>query len=390
MSGARGHYFGGERLTWYAPAVRPAAAILLLCVGAAGCSRHAAQSDSNPKLVTPDARNASLARADVWREPDVPIERIDLSINPPGPFRDTDDVTCTFVEETVGGTTPKFRCRTRNGEIVRIKYGADNPELPAETAASRLMFALGFPVDRVFRVRTVHCFGCPADPFSALHCLQRGGSRDACLGNAQTDRAVVFDGPTIERPLEGRSIESTPHEGWSWFELDRIDPKVGGAPREEVDALRLMAVLLAHWDNKGENQRLVCPRGVREADGVCVAPIALVGDLGATFGPLKLDLQNWRHTALWADARSCVVSMKTLPYDGGTFSDHQISEKGRQMALRLLRRLSTAQIRSLFAGSGATRLNQVLTASHDPDAWTTAFLEKVNAIETGGPCPDSQ
>ena len=57
------------------------------------------------------------------------------------------------------------------------------------------------------------------------------------------------------------------------------------------------------------------------------------------------------------------------------------------MALRLLHRLSTAQIRSLFAGSGVTQLNQVVAAAHDPDAWTQAFFAKVHAIEATGPCP---
>jgi hypothetical protein len=79
--------------------------------------------------------------------------------------------------------------------------------------------------------------------------------------------------------------------------------------------------------------------------------------------------------------------MKALPYDGGTFGEHAISEEGRRLALRLLRRLSAAQIRGLFIGSGVTELDQVVAAARDPDAWTRAFLDKVAAIETAGPCP---
>ena len=373
----------------YAAVVRAGAAILLFPLLAA-CSGSTPSADTRDSLVTPKARDASLARAHVWREPDLAIERIDLSHNPPGPFRDADDVTCTFLFDAVDGTTPKFHCRTPDGSNIRVKYGPRNPELPAETAASRLMWALGFPVDHIFRVHSVRCFGCPADPFSALQCLDSGGARDGCLAGAQTDRAVTFDEPTIERRKEGRIIESAPDQGWSWFELDHIDPHLGGAPRRDVDALRLMAVLLAHWDNKGPNQRLLCPSGVPYSDGVCAAPIAMVKDLGATFGPLKVDLPNWQRTQIWADARSCVATMKALPYDGGTFAEHAISEEGRQLTLRLLRRLSVAQVRSLFSGSGVTQLNQVVAAAHDPDAWTRAFMDKVKQIETAGPCPDVQ
>ena len=270
---------------------------------------------------------------------------------------------------------------------IKVKYGTGNPELPASTAASRLMLALGFFVDPVFRVHSISCAGCPADPFTALHCVESGGARERCLAGTQNDRAVVFDSVTIEQQIEGRVIESASDQGWSWFELDRIDPRAGGSSRAEVDALRLMAVLLAHWDNKGANQRLICPAGVKLRDGVCAAPLAMVEDLGATFGPLKLDLPNWQHTPLWADTRSCVATMKALPYNGGTFAEHAISDEGRRLALRLLGRLSAAQLRGLFIGSGVTELDHVVAAARDPDAWTRAFLDKVAAIAAAGPCP---
>ena len=84
--------------------------------------------------------------------------------------------------------------------------------------------------------------------------------RRACRGPS-ADRVVTFEHALIERPLDGDKIEATKDQGWSWYELDAIDPKAGGSTRAEVDALRLMAILLAHWDNKGANQKLLCPAG---------------------------------------------------------------------------------------------------------------------------------
>jgi hypothetical protein len=376
-------------MTRNARAVTPGLAALV-CLTAA-CAGRPGDTGSTKHLVSEQTRDSVLARARVWQEPASPIERADLSLNPPGPFRDTDDVPCTFVAEDVSGTTPKFHCRTTDGLDLKIKYGEANPELPGETAASRLLFALGFPVDHLFRVHSVRCLGCPQDPFSAMQCVEAGGTRDRCFAGAKPDVAVVFNEPTIERPLEGRPVDSTPGQGWSWYELDRINPSVGGAPRAEVDALRLMAVLLVHWDNKGSNQRLICNPGSSSHgdENECPAAIALVQDLGATFGPLKVDLPNWQHTPMWKDARACVVSMKSLPYGGGTFGDHAISEEGRQFAVRLLGRLTHAQVRGLFAGSGVTRLNQIAAAAHDPDEWTRTFFDKVQAIELAGPCPSA-
>ena len=40
---------------------------------------------------------------------------------------------------------------------MKVKYGRDNAELYTEVAATRLMAALGFPVDRMFVVAAVRC-----------------------------------------------------------------------------------------------------------------------------------------------------------------------------------------------------------------------------------------
>ena len=48
-------------------------------------------------------------------------------------------------------------------------------------------------------------------------------------------------------------------QGWAWWELKDVN-----APRVDLDALRLLAVFLAHWDNKADNQRLVCMEAVRD------------------------------------------------------------------------------------------------------------------------------
>jgi hypothetical protein len=325
----------------------------------------------------------------VWAPPPVKPEAADLSRNTPGHgvFDANADVDCTFLLEPVGGTTPKFMCTLPGGERIKVKYGGPNGELPAEVAGTRLLAALGFPTDRMNRVRSVRCRGCPLFPQQALQCLARSEPAAVCLQGASTDKAVTFEPAVIERPMDGKKIEAQDDQGWSWYELDRIDPKAGGSSRAEVDALRLMAVLLAHWDNKGANQKLLCPDGAQTPGGPCRAPIAAIGDLGSTFGPSKVDLPHWKQFSIWADARACRVSMKALPFEGATFADTQISEAGRQFALKLLRPLTREQLDALFESSGVTSFPHVLAAARAPRAWTDAFLDKVHQIETGGPCP---
>jgi len=365
-----------------------------------GCSGGARQPEREPERekdkgnpeaagFTPAQRDAALAAARVWVPPATPVSSADFSRNPPGPdaFDPSADVECTFKAKRAGGTTPKFYCTLPDGDVVKVKYGEPNGEIPSEIAATRLLSALGFPTDRMYRVRSVRCKGCPPLPQQALQCLSEGGPEIVCLQGASPSREVTFDHAAIERPFPGRKIESADDQGWSWYELEKIDPGRGGSSRAEVDALRLIAVVLAHWDNKGANQRLVCPEGKARPDGSCAQPLAIVQDLGAAFGPKRMDLLNWRQAPVWADARACRVSMSTLPFRGATFTDRQISEDGRRFALKLLRGLSPSQLNTLFASAGVTAFGHVLTEAHQPQAWTDAFLAKVEAIAAGGPCP---
>jgi hypothetical protein len=339
-------------------------------------------------------RDAALKAARVWFAPKVPIGSADFSVNTPGPkgFDANADVDCTFSLEPVGGTTPKFYCTLPDGDRVKVKYSErplPNGEVPAEIAATRLLAALGFPTDRMNRVHSVRCRACPPLPQQALQCLEKGQPAALCLQGAAPDRVMTFDEAVIERPLEGDKIEATKDQGWSWHELDQIDPKAGGSSRAEVDALRLIAILLAHWDNKGANQRLVCPPGAERSDGSCRAPVAAIKDLGATFGPKRVDLEKWKDVPIWTDPAACRVSMKALPFEGATFGEAQISEAGRQFALKLLRPLTRQQLNTLFDASGVSEYPHLLPTSRTPQEWTGAFLGKVEQIASGGPCPPS-
>jgi hypothetical protein len=113
----------------------------------------------------------------------------------------------------------------------------------------------------------------------------------------------------------------------------------------------------------------------------------MIQDLGATFGPLKLDLARWSRARIWADAPSCKVSMKSLPYGGSTFPDAFISEEGRQFLASRLTRLSTAQIRALFEGARIARFSHKRASARNVDNWIRAFQAKVRAIADRAPCP---
>jgi hypothetical protein len=363
--------------------------LLLLAFGltATGCGRSS--SKSAPAAGARETREAALRSARVWRPPSPPVAQVDFAANPQGPggFQTTDEVSCRLVIRKLSGLTPKFHCEMPDGQVLKVKYGASNGELPAEVAGTRLLTALGFGADAMYVVGKVRCTGCSRFPFRSLQCLEITGLKSACFLGAGDEDVTEFDTVVIERQLEGEKIESTDDQGWAWYELEKIDPASGGSPRAEVDALRLLAVVLAHWDNKSANQRIVCLPGGERPDGSCTTPLAIIQDLGATFGPTRIDLPNWRRLPVWADRATCTVSMKTLPYEGATFPDWRISEGGRLMLHGLLEQLSTEQLTQLFTASRIVAYDHIVAEARSAAAWTRAFEDKVKQIKDAGPCP---
>ena len=347
-------------------------------------------TDDPAKAAFQAVHDEALRRAQVWQEPAIPIEEAKLGRNPGEEFAAGATVECTFKPGPIAGTTPKFDCDLGDGDRVKVKYGRPNPEVYTEVAATRLLAALGFPTDRMYVVQRVRCYGCPADPFPQLECattkVTEGAPFDECFPALDFTRYQDFPEAVIERPLKGRRIESGNQRGWSWEELKFVDEVAGGAPRAHIDALRLLAVLLGHWDNKAKNQRLLC-LDEKKADEGCARPLAMVQDLGATFGPMKLDLAHWARTRIWVDAPACRVSMRSLPYGGSTFPDAYISEDGRQFLAGLLRRLSPAQIRSLFEGARFSHYPHRRASARLIDNWVKVFQAKVRAIADRPPCP---
>src|SRR5262249_49719007 len=148
-----------------------------------------------------------------------------------------------YIQEPVGGDTPKFMCALGPGDVVKVKYGRGNGEVYVAVVASRLYWALGFGADAIYPVQ-VTCRNCPIEPWYWT-----------------TEKRVVektYEMATIERRLPGDKIESKPDEGWAWPELDQVDEAAGGAPRAQRDAMKLLSVMLQNSDTKSDNQRLTC------------------------------------------------------------------------------------------------------------------------------------
>lgn len=296
-----------------------------------GCSLATRSLDTHQS-----PRRALISRAHVWMSTDVAAQ--DLRRGPvlANGFESGATVACEYVEEKMAGSSPKFACRIGEKDVVKVKFGGTNGEVYAEVAATRLLWALGFPADRMYPVKVI-CHGCP--------------ERIAGVDQANGDRVV--DPASIERKYPGHEIREG-GEGWSWQELNEVSEEAGGAPRAQVDALKLVAVFLQHTDSKPVQQRIVCADEKKHEDG-CSRTLLMINDLGMTFGrasrtnsdpPSSSNLDGWSHMPVWKNATGCVGNLpKSL---SGTLADPVISEAGREFLAGLLTQLTDQQLNDLF------------------------------------------
>ena len=335
--------------------------------------------------VTPTASSAGTKelslRDDAFRRAAARLDPVDtVRLHP----LDQTLVSCRFIREEPSGTSAKFSCVLEGGQTIKVKYGR-NPEIQAEAAGTQLLHALGFAADDVTVVPRVRCYGCPRFPFFTMQLLSLTRTTNMLGPHGYENGYTDFEWVGVERKFAAASLETETQEGWAWFEL-----KASQAPRADVDALRLLAVFLAHWDNKSSNQRLVClDRPAPARDQRCARPLLMIQDLGATFGPEKVNLARWRDLPVWADRQHCIVSMRTLPYRGATFTDVGISEEGRLQLARPLSALDDGAVRTLFANARFPQFYGATDDTRDLDAWTAAFRSRVDQIVTAGPCPNS-
>ena len=377
----------------------------------AGCAIDSSDGDDEGKAdgtnsgklrpVTAAERLTYLANAELWHATDVPkmnlrqgqLGAVGYEANP------ATTLVCRFVEPTEdkpGGHSPKFLCeRTEDKKVLKVKYSRDelpqnaklsiNGEVYAEAVSTRLFWALGFFADRQFASK-VNCNNCPSgDPFSVY-----SGSDSSRVPVREFRNTLMEDklpGKKIEECVKRDSHDSTKclqtkeDQGWTWDELVANSR----APKEQVDALRLLAAFVYHADNKAANQRLLCVEIA--SDGSCKQSLAMVQDLGTTFGERtafsfsKADLDAWRQQPVWKNAAKCQANLSIHSLTlGGDLEDPIVSEAGRKFLADLLVQLTDAQIEDLFRGA---RIDVKDPAVTDPAArealiagWVAAFKDK--------------
>jgi hypothetical protein len=339
------------------------------------------KNSSRKTTLTDESRLAFIRRAQVWTKTDIPNMNLRTGPGGHGAFEPNQTVTCDYVETRMHGSMPKFHCAISKGDVVKVRYGAHIGEVEGSVLATRLLWALGFTADRVYPVR-VTCRGCASDPW---HRRERVSGQH------------VFDPAVIERKPPGIELHDGDRKaGWAWQELDLVDESQGGAPVEQRDALKLLAVFMQHTDTRSPQQRLLCIGDGLTDSGGCQQPFMFLHDVGKTFGhantfnrerPGSVNFDGWAQTPIWRDPAHCIGHLSRS--FTGTLGDPHISETGRSFLAGLLVQLTDQQLRDLFEVAGVERRGASSGASHSLatiDDWIAAFSRKRNEI-VAAHCP---
>jgi hypothetical protein len=169
----------------------------------------------------------------LWRAPQ-DIGSRNLFLGPGGDRMKPDLRQITFIKEEKGGYSKKFRIRDASGREWVAKVGR---EAQSETAAVRLVWAAGYETEVNYLVPRLTIPG---------------------TGTFQNVR------------LEARPDSEKRLDEWKWTK----NPFVGS---REFQGLKVMMLLLANWDIKDSNNKIIAEKGTDNLRYI-------ISDLGATFG----------------------------------------------------------------------------------------------------------
>lgn len=260
----------------------------------------------------------------MWREPE-DIATRDLFLGSGGEAVKPDLSRVTLIEKVKGGFSEKYRVRDAAGREWVAKVSR---EAQSETAAVRLLWAVGYVTELVYLAPSVNIGG------------------------------KAFENVRFEaRPKGIKRLDE-----WKWEK----NPFAG---KRELQGLKVMMLLFNNWDIKDENNAILHVRNDQNIQGELHY---IVSDLGATFGkissgPLQKLKRSRNNPQDYADAKFVdhVHRDRVFFHYGGKMPDifEDISVGDVKWIAAQLSRLSDQQISDAFRAANYDQAETAILAS---------------------------
>jgi hypothetical protein len=279
----------------------------------------------------------------LWREP-TDIESRNLLHGPGGEGMGPDISRVSFIRDQVGGGySINYRVRDAKGKIWVAKLGK---EAQPETAAVRLLWALGYMTEINYLVPCVHIDGAPEPRYKVGRCEGKGFAN------------VKFEA----RPED---VERT--DSWSWTKNQFTGTK-------EFQGMLVLMSLINNWDLKDDNNRILYTKG---EDGQPESRY-VISDLGATFGKTGGVLshnrnvpENFAETKFVEGVQGNRVKFAYNGKNSGLFKNITVAEA--KWIGSWLSRLSEEQIADAFRAANYS--------TEDVQLLTTALRSRIAQLE---------
>jgi hypothetical protein len=281
----------------------------------------------------------------LWRDPG-PIESLDLAAGPGGSFQ--------FIDEEAQGRWPKVVILDGRRNKWMVKFGE---EAKAETFASRISWALGYPVRASYYI-----------------------SAGRIEGATGLKRAAAFVQPNGD--FRGARFQMFDYDGFREIPGGKLDLAARRDDQRELNGLKLTLLLVANWDLKSDNTGVFDIAGQR---------YAAVTDWGATMGdPAALD-RTRRKWNCEAYAKRTKHLLDGVENGYVQFNYTQYRGRHEQALVRNIRvdelkwllgraeRLTNEQIRGALLASGATPA--------EATCFTRAFRKRLNVFAAVAQAP---
>jgi hypothetical protein len=255
------------------------------------------------------SKKTSTNKKVMWEAVDVSSRN--LLLGPGGEEGKPDLSQVTYLKDKEGGASEKFFIKDAAGKIWVVKIG---PEAQPETAAVRLLWALGYKTEINYLIPTLNVPG---------------------KGTYQNAR------------LEARPVEIERGERWNW----KDNPFKG---TREYQGLKIMMAFLNNWDMKIEMNNAILQHKELGED------YYVISDLGRTFGKLGNNSmpifwrqgrstnnpQDYSESQFVKEAKEDELKLAYKGQHSSIFQDITIDD-GRWLA-KLLNQLSYQQITDAF------------------------------------------
>ena len=303
----------------------------------------------------------------LWRDPGNVAGR-DLKYGP-GAANLTPTAPFTFIKEDTTGASPKFRVKDANGVNWTVKLG---PEAQAETVATRLVWAMGYFAEESYYYDRVEV--------KNLTKLARGQE----FVSGSTVRGARFE-PRRKGVARGAI--------WDWLK----NPFVG---TREFDGLKVMMVLLANYDTRLENNRVLHQKHPETGD---MEARYVVTDIGATLGKVgglggkrvKNSLPDFQASKFIVGVENGIVEFdySTKPQGAGKFASlfnpgYGKSQANKEKAMRRIPVQNARWIGEMLSHLSEEQLHDAFRAAGYDDSTRDGFVkvlrERIKALRSLG------